>query len=417
MIRQQEYGAGEVVLAEGELGTGFCILESGSLEVIRDGKVISEIDMAGAIFGELSELLSLKRDAVIRAKTDSRVRHIEENIASICEKNPKVALKLMRTLGRRLYRMNRLAVRGDSQNDHLRSADELQEEDGGATGGIRILIVDDKPNIISQLKDIFSRSGWVCKSAHDEESAIAVCNQSSFSSILISMALPDDAAVDLRRKLKTNHNVLNTPILGMIVKGDEAAQKKALDSGFADCITKPFDPNKTEAVMYNVMNLDSSARYFKFVEDYLYFKVPNELSNFVMNDIKENMDTRIRNTINEGIVKLIIDVSELEEIDEEAIEVVGEFAEKIEDMKLPMRGAILATGEDAEMWNNLDGCEDWGICEDLEEAKEHLAREIEEAEEEEEEAPAAAEPAAETEAESEAAPEEPAAETEAEAEE
>ena len=291
MIRQQEYGAGEVVLAEGELGTGFCILESGSLEVIRDGKVISEIDMAGAIFGELSELLSLKRDAVIRAKTDSRVRHVEENIASICEKNPKVALKLMRTLGRRLYRMNRLAVRGDSQNDHLRSADELQEEDGGATGGIRILIVDDKPNIISQLKDIFSRSEWVCKSAHDEESAIAICNQSSFSSILISMALPDDAAVDLRRKLKTNHNVLNTPILGMIVKGDEAAQKKALDSGFADCITKPFDPNKTEAVMYNVMNLDSSARYFKFVEDYLYFKVPNELSNFVMNDIKENMES------------------------------------------------------------------------------------------------------------------------------
>ena len=106
----------------------------------------------------------------------------------------------------------------------------------------------------------------------------------------------------------------------------------------------------------------------------------------------------------------------MEEIGEEAIEVVGEFAEKIEDMKLPMRGAILATGEDAEMWNNLDGCEDWGICEDLDEAKEHLAREIEEAEEEEEEAPAAAEPAAEAEAQSEAAPEEPAAETEAETE-
>ena len=68
------------------------------------------------------------------------------------------------------------------------------------------------------------------------------------------------------------------------------------------------------------------------------------------------MDQRIRNTINEGILKLIIDVSSLEEVEEEAIEVVGEFSEKIEDMKLPMRGAIIATGEDAEMWNNLDGC-------------------------------------------------------------
>ena len=125
------------------------------------------------------------------------------------------------------------------------------------------------------------------------------------------------------------------------------------------------------------MNLDSSARYFKFVDDYLYFKVPNELSNFVINDIKENMDNRIRNTINEGIVKLIIDVSELEEVGEEAIEVVGDFAEKIEDMSLPMRGAIVAVGEDAEMWNNLDGCEEWGICEDLESAKEHLLQELE----------------------------------------
>ena len=64
------------------------------------------------------------------------------------------------------------------------------------------------------------------------------------------------------------------------------------------------------------------------------------------------MDARIKNTINEGILKLIIDVSSLEEVEEDAIEVVGEFAEK-EDMKLPMRGAIIATGEDAEMWNNL----------------------------------------------------------------
>ena len=28
-------------------------------------------------------------------------------------------------------------------------------------------------------------------------------------------------------------------------------------------------------------------------------------------------------------------------------------------MKLPMRGTIKATGEDAEMWNNLDGWEEW----------------------------------------------------------
>ena len=121
------------------------------------------------------------------------------------------------------------------------------------------------------------------------------------------------------------------------------------------------------------MNLDSSARYFSFEKDYLLFKVPSELSDFVISDIKDNMDSRIKNTINEGIGKLIIDVSSLEEIEEEAIEVVGEFAEKIEDLSLPMQGAIIAKGDDAEMWNNLDGCEDWGVFSNLEEAVESLS--------------------------------------------
>ncbi len=380
MIRQQEYKEGDEVLPSGELGKGFCILESGTLQVIRDNKVLSEIDIVGSIFGELSEILGMKRDATIRAKTPATVRHVEESISEIVTKNPKVAIKLIRTLGRRLYRMNQIATRGDNENNIFKKATATAEDDD-SNDRIKILVVDDKPAIAKQLGEMFAKSEWLVESASDEISALKLCEHSGYSAILISMALPGDTAVDLRRKLKTNHNVLNTPVIGMIVMGDENAQKKALNSGFADCISKPFDQNKTEALMYKIMDLDSSARYFKFIEDHLFFKLPPELSNFVINDIKENMDTRIKNTINEGILKLIIDVSELEDVGEEAIEVVGEFAEKIEDMKLPMRGAIVATGEDAEMWNNLDGCEEWSICVDFEEAKENLSRPPEEEDE------------------------------------
>ena len=43
MIKLQEYQPGETVLNAGQLGKGFCILEEGTLEVIRD-----ENDMTGA---------------------------------------------------------------------------------------------------------------------------------------------------------------------------------------------------------------------------------------------------------------------------------------------------------------------------------------------------------------------------------
>ena len=361
-----DYNEGDIILKDGEIGKGFCILESGSVEVVREGKTLGEIDQPGSIFGELSEILGLKRDATIRAKTPTKVRHLEESIEKIVSKNPSVSVKLIKTLGKRLYRMNRLVSKEMVANGTF-----YPKHTNGQT---EILVVEDKPNIINQLSEIFAKSEWDVRSANDEETAIKMCEETTFATIMISMALPNDLAVDLRRKLKTNHNVLNTPVVAMIVQGDEDARRKAINAGFADCITKPFNPDKTVAVMYKVMNLDSSARYFNFVDDFLYFKVPNELSAFVIDDIKENMDTRIRNTINEGIVKLIIDVSELDEVDDPSLEVVGEFAEKIEDMKIPLRGAIIATGDDAEMWNNLDGCEEWGTCGDLESAKAYLAK-------------------------------------------
>ena len=48
--------------------------------------------------------------------------------------------------------------------------------------------------------------------------------------------------------------------------------------------------------MYKVMNRFFRP-LFKFIDDYLLFELPNELSPFVINDIKENMDQCIRNTI------------------------------------------------------------------------------------------------------------------------
>ena len=243
MIRQQEYKEGDEVLPSGELGKGFGILESGTLQVIRDNKVLSEIDIVGSIFGELSEILGMKRDATIRAKTPATVRHVEESISEIVTKNPKVAIKLIRTLGRRLYRMNQIATRGDNENNIFKKATATEEEED-SNDRIKILVVDDKPAIAKQLGEMFAKSEWLVESATDEISALKLCEHNGYSAILISMALPGDTAVDLRRKLKTNHNVLNTPVIGMIVMGDENAQKK-LNAASSRGIRVGFESNSS----------------------------------------------------------------------------------------------------------------------------------------------------------------------------
>ena len=372
MFETKEYLEDEIILAEGELGKGFCILEEGSVEVIRDNLVLNQIDQKGALFGELSEILMYKRGATVRAKTNARVRHYTDDLETLVEQNPKFAVKLIRNLGRRLYHMNNIAIEGNSRNNIFRSASDSPAI-GGQADGIRILVVEEKPYIVSQLTEIFSRNNWQVESASDETSVLRACDSKTYSAIIISITLPNNATVELRRKLKTTPSAARTPIIGMGITGDEASITKATNAGFSNFIEKPINANSANSMMYKILKLDPSDQYFDIVEDILYFKVPAFISSFVAKDIMENIDPRIRKTINEGIDKVMVDVSELKEIGEDAIEIVGELGEKIEDMELGMRGAFVAHGEDSEMWKNLDGCEEWVVCDNIEAAKTALA--------------------------------------------
>lgn len=372
MFETKEYLEGEIILAEGELGKGFCILEDGIVEVIRNDLILNEINQKGAIFGELSEILMYKRGASVRAKTKARVRHYMDDLETLVKRNPKFALKLIRNLGRRLYHMNNIAIEGNAKNNIFRRASEPSTLEDQA-GGVRILIVEEKPYIVSQLTNIFSHNNWQVESASDESSALQACDSKNYSAIIISISLPNNACVELRRKLKTTPSAAKTPIVGMGVKGDATSMAKATSAGFSNFIAKPINPNSASSMMYKILKLDPSDQYFDLMDDILYFKVPAFISQFVAKDIMENIEPRIRKTINEGIEKVVVDVSELDEIGEDAIELVGELGEKIEDMELGMRGAFVARGEDSEMWKNLDGCEEWIICENIDEAKTALA--------------------------------------------
>lgn len=372
MFEIKEYLEDEIILAQGELGKGFCILEEGTLEVIRDDLVLNEINQKGAIFGELSEVLLYKRGASVRAKTNARVKHYANTLETLVIQNPKFAVKLIRNLGRRLYHMNNIAIEGNSKNNIFRRASDFTDGNDQSSG-IDILIVEEKPHIISQLTDIFSRNNWHADSASDEASAIRACDSKSYSAIIISISLPNDASVELRRKLKTNPSAARTPIVGMGIKGDDLAMTKATNAGFSNFIEKPIDASSANSTMYKILELDPSDQYFDLMDNILYFKVPAYISPFVYKDIMENIEPRIRKTINEGIDKVMVDVSDLDEIGEDAIEIVGELGEKIEDMELGMKGAFVAQGEEADMWKNLDGCEEWAISKTIEEAKSVLS--------------------------------------------
>ncbi len=312
-----------------------------------------------------------KRGATVRAKTKTKIKYFDNKLEKLVAENPKFAVKMIRNLGRRLYHMNQLAIEGNTKNDILLDADDQSRANAGLSS-TEILVVEEKRHIVSQLTEVFSAQGWKLQSAFDESSALKACDESTFSAIIISISLSQDSAIEIRRKLKTNPKAMRSPIIGMSVKGDEASMKKAMDAGFVDFISKPIDSQAVSSTMYKILKLDPSDQYFEIIKDVLYFRVPNPMSQFVIDEIKDNIEPRIRKTINEGIEKILVDVSGLEEIGEDEIDVVAEIGEKLEEMMVPMRGAFVARGDEAEMWTNLDGCEEWIVCKDISEAQQKL---------------------------------------------
>ena len=366
------YNIGDFIIREGDVGKGFYILEQGQLEVTRDDKIINEITLPGAMFGELSELLCHKRDASIRAKTSVVVKYFDMELGQFVERNPKFAVKIIRNLGRRLCRMNAVAIEGNTRNDFLRNV-VARTEDPEIEKNIRLLVVDDKPMIINQIKDFGKEPGWDIEGASDIEAAISLSESYDFSAYIISCSLPNDGAVELRRKLKTNPKSSTAPVVGMLVKGDDLAMRKASDAGFSHFISKPFEKNKVTSRLYEVLNLDASDQYFDLDENILFFRVPKIITPELFEEIKSSYSSRIRTTINDGIENIVMDLSALEEVGEDSVELVGEFAEMIEEIGSPFKIGFVVQGEDSEMWRNLDGCEDAEIFETAEDAISNFA--------------------------------------------
>lgn len=103
---------------------------------------------------------------------------------------------------------------------------------------MRILIVDDEPELLKQIQLVLSRQQYTVDTAKDGDEALERIFVEPYDLILLDIMLPGTDGFGVLLELRSEK--MTTPVLMLTAKGDVDDRVKGLDLGADDYLAKPF---------------------------------------------------------------------------------------------------------------------------------------------------------------------------------
>ena len=105
---------------------------------------------------------------------------------------------------------------------------------------MKILIIEDEPDIRKNLEYNLSREGFNVKTAGSIHGAQNLLKSDLFNLILLDLMLPDGSGLDLCKNLKADSKTETIPVIILTAKDDEVDKVVGFEIGADDYVTKPF---------------------------------------------------------------------------------------------------------------------------------------------------------------------------------
>ena len=106
----------------------------------------------------------------------------------------------------------------------------------------KILVVDDEEDILDLVKINLSQEGYAVECATTGEQALDKLTMGPVDLIVLDIMLPGIDGYTVARRIKSDPDFRNIPIVMLTAKGSEADVVTGLELGADDYITKPFSP-------------------------------------------------------------------------------------------------------------------------------------------------------------------------------
>ncbi|MGE6605460.1 response regulator transcription factor [Halomonas sp. NPDC076908] len=105
---------------------------------------------------------------------------------------------------------------------------------------VKVLVVDDEPNIVLSLEFLMEQAGFEVVTAEDGEQALARVEDTRPDLLLLDISLPGISGFDVLERLRSKEATAQLPIIMLTAHGRDVEREKGMALGADDYITKPF---------------------------------------------------------------------------------------------------------------------------------------------------------------------------------
>lgn len=109
---------------------------------------------------------------------------------------------------------------------------------------VKIVIIEDEPDIIEVMSYNLKREGFLVSSSRRGDEGISLVRKQSPSLVLLDLMLPGTDGLSVCQQLKADPMTREIPIIMVSAKGEESDVVIGLGLGADDYIAKPFSPRE-----------------------------------------------------------------------------------------------------------------------------------------------------------------------------
>ena len=136
-----------------------------------------------------------------------------------------------------------------------------------AGSDIRLLVVEDDPDISAMLEYALANSQWRVHAVSDCRNARQELAGRIPNLILLDWMLPDMSGIELLRRLRSEPRLREIPVIMLTARGEEADRVRGLECGADDYVVKPFSIRELKARINNQLRRQVSGRAIPFSID------------------------------------------------------------------------------------------------------------------------------------------------------